>query len=103
MNEILIKTCDKITADFSVGGLFQLVGIQAAPKRNTSWELGRGGGGRGLHDTGATSAPQRVPFGSLSWLYICLDVNTPLEILETKINYLTEEFSFSQSMADEKK
>ena len=64
MNEILIKTCNNITADFSVVGLFQLVGMEAAQKRNKSWEL---------------------------------------ETLEATINYLNEEFSFPQSMADEKK
>jgi len=64
MNEILIKTCNNTTADFSVVGLFQLVGRQAAQKPNKSWEL---------------------------------------ETLESTINYLNEEFSFLQSMADEKK
>ena len=64
MNEILIKTCNNTTADFSVVGLFQLVGMQAALKRNKSWEL---------------------------------------ETLEAAINYLNEEFSFPQPMADEKK
>ena len=29
-----------------------------------------------LHDTGATFAPRRVHFGSLSWLYICLHDTT---------------------------
>ena len=64
MNEILIKTCNNTTADFSAVGLFQLVGMQAAQKRNKSWEL---------------------------------------ETLEAAINYLNEEFSFPQPMADEKK
>lgn len=64
MNEILIKTCNNTTADFSVVGLFQLVGMQAGQKRNKSWEL---------------------------------------ETLEAAINYLNEEFSFPQPMADEKK